>query len=165
MRTRRVFVSFGVGARGPSPDFPSGVLLWRRGVRIDARPVPPKCGSFPVIDDRLFLSLSLSKRWYLLFENANELSDRVWMGTWRRHVCWYPSKRREHTVPGRASGGTAAKHVSRHRGEEKGRTTPPLIIRRRPPYFLERSGPGPGRPPQDVYQDSPDLPVPASDCA
>ena len=45
-----------VGAR-----FSSGVLLWRRGVRIDAHPVLPVCGSLPVIDDRPFLSLSLKK--------------------------------------------------------------------------------------------------------
>ena len=49
-----------------------------------------------------------SRRWYLLCENANELSDRVWMGPSARHVSMGPSRRRQHTVPRRASKGTAA---------------------------------------------------------
>ena len=33
-------------------------------------------------------------RWYLPFVNAYDLSDRVWMGSWRQHVCVTPSRRR-----------------------------------------------------------------------
>ena len=53
-------------------------------------------------------------RMYLLCNNATELSDRAWMGTWRRHVSMCPSRRRKRTVPRRASGGTCAYRATPH---------------------------------------------------
>ena len=53
-------------------------------------------------------------RMYLLCDNATEPSDRVWMGTWRRHVSMCPSRRRQRTVPRRASGGTCAYRATPH---------------------------------------------------
>ena len=62
----------------------------------------------------------------LPFENANELSGRVWTGSRRRRVSETPSNRRQHTVAHQATAGTRAHRPPGHRDEVAKVSTSPV---------------------------------------